>query len=122
MSRQFPPSAAAGGTLGNSVQSYVAQVQAARWKFDAERAAPELKRLLRLAQTLEQEQGYQPVAAVYYDQILRRFGRLAPEGATGAEVEAIARQVKDARKHLDDLLKRPEVRAAFPTDPGLPPN
>ena len=120
LAKQFPPTSKAGGTLGNSVQSYAAQVQAGRWKFDAERAAPELKRLARLAQTLEQETGYQSVAAVYYDQIVRRFERVAPKGATGPEVEEVARQVEDARKHRDELLKHPEVSSAFPVSPAEP--
>ena len=111
LSKQFPSAA---GPLGNSVQAFATQMRAARWKFEAERAEPEVKRLVRLAQTLEQEQGYQSVAAVYYDEIVRRFADVAPEGATGPEVEELARQVEDARKHRDELLKIPEVRDAFP--------
>jgi hypothetical protein len=111
LSKQFPK---AGGTLGDSVQAFAAQVRAARWKFEAERAEPEVKRLVRLAQTLEQEQGYQSVAAVYYDEVVRRFSRVAPEGATGPEIEELARQVEDARKHFDELMKIPEVKDAFP--------
>jgi pSer/pThr/pTyr-binding forkhead associated (FHA) protein len=118
--RQFPPSDGGGGrepsTLEAGIHDSAKSVAAARRTYEVRRAAPEVRRLSRLAEMLEAEEGFEAVAAAYWDAVARRFGDL--EGAAdGPEAEEVAKRVKEARERLKALLAKPEVAAAFPTVP-----
>jgi hypothetical protein len=117
LERQFPSGGQAAGALELSVRDLAAQVRAARAGFEVRRAGAEVRRLSRLAQLLEQEEGYKAVAAMYYDTLVRRYGTLA-QAAAGAALAApeteTLQKVEEARVRRDELLKSPEVKAAFP--------
>src|SRR5262245_26980078 len=113
LAKQFPADRASAGTLEQTVAAQIAAARAARWKFDADRAGPEIRRLQKLAALLEQERGFEVEAAAYYDSIVRRFERLASEQPDSD----VGRQVDDARKKRDELLAKPEVRASWPGEP-----
>jgi hypothetical protein len=85
--------------------------------FEVRRAGPEVRRLSRLAGLLEQEPGYEAVAAVYYDTLVHRYGDVVAS-ATGATLEAPEKEtlqkIEEARARRDALLEKPEVQAAFP--------
>jgi pSer/pThr/pTyr-binding forkhead associated (FHA) protein len=115
LAAQFPASEHPVG-LESEVRALVEGVRERRARYEAETAAPEVRRLARLAQMLESEPGYEAVAAIYYDEIVRRFG--AVEGRD-AESET-GRRVREARERLEALLAKDEVRAAFPARPGPP--
>jgi pSer/pThr/pTyr-binding forkhead associated (FHA) protein len=110
LAEQFPAGAASSGALEASVRDLVARVEEARARFDAETATPEVRRLARLAQMLEAEPGYEAVAAIYYREIVRRFGSVS-EGEVG-------KRVGEARERLEALLAKDAVRDAVPTLPG----
>jgi pSer/pThr/pTyr-binding forkhead associated (FHA) protein len=112
LSAQFEPTDRG---FGAPVAENAQKVRALRLKHDVAKAAPEAKRLVRLAEMLENEKGFQPLAAVYYDDVVTRFGSLE---AAGGDLAAL---VKQARERRDELLKNEEVRKAFPARPGLPP-
>ncbi len=112
---QFPAAEGAVG-LEATIRSLVAQAADARIRHDVESAGPEVKRLSRLARLLEQEKGFEVVAAVYFDTVVRRFGDLEVAAATVGAAE-LGKEIKDCREHRDALLSKPEVRAAFPNLP-----
>jgi pSer/pThr/pTyr-binding forkhead associated (FHA) protein len=91
-------------------------VAAARRAHQVKRAAPEVRRLARLAELLEAEAGFEAVAAAYWDAVARRYGDLA-EAGDGPEAEEVSKRVKEARERLKALLAKPEVAAAFPAVP-----
>src|SRR5690606_17015466 len=77
---QFPDGGAT-SQIAQSVKDNATRVRAARVRLDLERAGPEVRRLTRLAALLEQEAGFEPVAAIYYDAVVRRFARLSAVAA-----------------------------------------
>jgi len=113
LSTQFPESGAP-SLITQNVKDLRARVNAARLRLDLERAGPEVRRLTRLAALLEQEKGFEPVAAIYYDAVVRRFEKLgAAASGPGGDAE-IGKLIEDSRERRDALLAKPEVRAAVP--------
>src|SRR5204863_8739079 len=103
VAKRFPAASGGTGPLEQQARQLVGDVKAARSKFDLERAAPEVRRLSRLAALLEQEQGFEPIAATYYLDILRRFQDLAAAGPAEGDV---AKQVEEVRQHYDALKQK----------------
>jgi pSer/pThr/pTyr-binding forkhead associated (FHA) protein len=113
LAAQFPPKEGVPTSLETEVKALVDSLREKRALHEAETAAPEVRRLSRLAQMLESEEGYEAVAAVYYDEIVRRFGAIEARDADGET----GRRVKEARERRDALLAKDAVRAAFPARP-----
>jgi pSer/pThr/pTyr-binding forkhead associated (FHA) protein len=105
LATQFPVQA--GNSLADRAADLVKQARVARVRHAEQAAEPEVRRLVRLAQMLEGEPGYEPVAAVYYDEIVRRFRDLPPDSPSG-------KRVAEAEARLKALLEKPQVSAAFP--------
>jgi hypothetical protein len=119
LTRQFPPSAdPAKSQIESGIHESARLAAAARRGYEVRRAVPEVRRLVRLAELLETEPGFEAVAAAYWDAVARRFGALDGSLAgDGPEAEEVAKRVKEARERLKALLAKPEVAAAFPTVP-----
>jgi hypothetical protein len=119
LAAQYPPAGAGGaGRLDDHVHDLARRVAQARRAYEVRRAAPEVRRLSRLAELLEAEEGYEAVAAAYWDAVARRFGGLSGEGASGPEAEEVAKKVAEAKERLKALLAKPEVAGALPTVPA----
>lgn len=113
MDAQFPaPSEPATGQVA-SIRDAISKAREVRMQHEIAAAGPEVKRLSRLAKLLEQEQGFEVMAALYYDAVIHRFGDL--ELASGAP--DLTTQIADCRKSLATLLEKPGVRASFPKLP-----
>lgn len=118
LARQFPKGAVASGPIPQSVWSAVDKVAATRTAIAVRRSLPEVRRLHRLASTLEGEKGYEAVAAVYWGVLVGEFGPL--QGATGSpDAEEVTRKVEEARERLKALMARPEVAASVPAIPAV---
>lgn len=109
---QFPASGEASQQEA-SIREAISKARTARLAHEIATAGPEVKRLTRLAKLLEQEQGFEVMAALYYDAVVHRFGEL--ESAAGAP--ELSSQIADCRKSLATLLEKPGVRASFPNLP-----
>ena len=100
------------------VADLATRVKAARLGFDLTQAAPDVRRLSRLAQLLEREDGFEAVAAIYYDAIVSRFGALEAAPTEGSAQADVVRRIQEAHERRDALLSRPEIRAAYAVVPG----
>ncbi len=109
LDRQFPDSP---NPLGQeaTIRDTVAKAKDARLSYEIAAAGPEVKRLTRLAKLLEQEPGFEVMAALYYDAVVHRFGDLE----TMAPAGPLPEQIADSRKSLAALLEKPGVRESFP--------
>jgi hypothetical protein len=91
-----------------------------RTKFDLGRAAPEVNRLVRLAELLEQEAppadgepDLKVIALAYYDTVVVRYGDLEAAAAQGDD-QAVVDKIKQARARRDALMGDAAVSARFP--------
>ncbi len=115
LSAQFPGTE---GTFEPTVADLAGKARALRARYDLARATPEVKRLVRLAQLLEEEKGFASLAAVYYEDVATRYAGLEAAQGEGAEVAAL---VKQARERFQALVADAEVRKAVPARPGATP-
>lgn len=113
---QFPEVAGTSPVgLEATIRSHVAQAREARLRHEVEVATPEVKRLSRLAKLLEQEQGFEAVAYLYYASVVRRFGDLELVG--GAATSELGKQIHECRERADALYAKPEIRDIVPNLP-----
>lgn len=116
---QFPRSST-GSPRELYVETKAAELRALRTKFDLGRAAPEVNRLVRLAELLEQEApavegdpDLKVIALAYYDTVVARYGDLEAAAAQGDD-QAVVDKIKQARARRDALMGDATVSARFP--------
>ncbi len=111
LAERFLGAAGRGGRLEAEISELVAEAREARKEYDVEHALPGVDRLERIAVLLSDSKGYQPMAALYWRTLLRRYGDL------GKDAPDIARRLEAARQKLGDLEKIAEVQEALPPVP-----
>lgn len=122
LAAQFPAEGSSSGTLELTIRDRLAEVKADRVRFELVRAAPEVRRLSRLAELLEQqapregEPDLKVLALAYFDAIVRRYGALDQAVVEGADAEVVGK-IRDARAKRDALMGDPTVKARFPVLP-----
>jgi|GEM_PF-2056703 len=119
LAAQFPRSTAA-TPREQYVETKAAELRALHTRFDLARAAPEVTRLVRLADLLEQEAPPAPgepdlkvIALAYYDTVVTRYGDLEQAVVQGDD-QGIVDKIKQARARRDALLGDVAVSARFP--------
>ena len=129
LAADFPPPAAATAPvpmspLESSVRDLKVGVEAERARFELARAGPEVRRLVRLAELLEDERptkvgepDSKAIALAYYDAIVTRYGDLEhAAGVQGADAETVDK-IKKARERRDALAGNAAVAAQYVPPP-----
>jgi pSer/pThr/pTyr-binding forkhead associated (FHA) protein len=108
---RYPSRGDADGEHEHAVAEIAAQAKEARASWYAENAGQELTRLERLADLLAGEEGYEPMAAIFYRTIVERFGAMAGDDAFGRRVVRARQEYEKLHAKYGDAIpdvpKRP---------------
>jgi hypothetical protein len=115
LAERFPPRGDAAGALETDLAAAQQRFDEMKAEYYRANAGQELERLERLASLLDDAvAGYRPMAAIYYREIVRRFGYLETD-------ERFTAQIQTAREAVESLSGNPEVGTSIPPMPADEP-